>query len=369
MVTTKLKPARNFGPGYFIQEQMDYRNWIQEDLAEVMGITPKHLSSIMKDKQPLTLEMAKVLSEVFETSPQYWINLDANYRLWLETEKSEKELNAELKAKIYERMPIRDMIHKGWLPNFSTNKELYESVNAFWGMVKFDLSIIDSKTAPLLARKSESYNQYNAAYALTWYQKASMVSRNYHVMSYNRAQVLQLYENIHRYSLQENGINQAIYDLNAAGVIFFTLPHLQKTYLDGAAFFSGENPVVVYTGRYKRVDNFWFTLAHELSHVLFHLDSADQFFIDNFSDESIGEVEEDANKKAAKQLKHEEILHLLEPKMNYLTKQSILACASELQIHPAIIIGKLAHEDRISYSNQRLFNENVFEKIDAKFIN
>ena len=50
MKTQKLRPARNFGPGYFIREQMEYRNWSQEDLSEVMSITPKHLNKILQDK-------------------------------------------------------------------------------------------------------------------------------------------------------------------------------------------------------------------------------------------------------------------------------------------------------------------------------
>ena len=51
--TIKLRPARKFGPGYFIREQMEYRNWTQDDLAEVMGITIKHLNKILQDKRPL----------------------------------------------------------------------------------------------------------------------------------------------------------------------------------------------------------------------------------------------------------------------------------------------------------------------------
>ena len=165
--TTKLRPAKKFGPGYFIREQMEYRNWIQEDLAEVMGVTPKHINKILLDKQPITLDMAKVLAEVFETSPQYWLNLDANYRLWLQTEKSEKEVQADLKTKIYERMPIRDMIHKKWLPDFANLKELYASVLTFWGVDELDFEAWDKRTLPILARKSESFNQYNAAYTYT----------------------------------------------------------------------------------------------------------------------------------------------------------------------------------------------------------
>ncbi len=56
-----LKPARKFGPGYFIKEQMVQRSLTQEEFAEVMGITLKHLNNILKDKQAITLETAKIL--------------------------------------------------------------------------------------------------------------------------------------------------------------------------------------------------------------------------------------------------------------------------------------------------------------------
>ncbi len=365
---TVLRPAKKFGPGYFIREQMEYRNWNQEDLSEIIGVTIKHVNRILQDKQSITLDMAKILSEVFETSPQYWLNLDANYRLWLESEKSEKEKQTEIKAKIYERMPIRDMIHKNWLPNFSTFDQLYRNVLHFWEVDQLDFEAWDQKTLPLLARKSESFNQYKAAYTYTWYHKALQTAGNYKVGDYNREALSKLYDNLHLYTMQDNGYNLFINKLNDAGVIFFVLPHLQKTYLDGAAFFAGNNPAIVYTGRYKRIDNFWFTVAHEISHVLYHLDKQDTFFVDNFNEDAVNELETEANTNAADRLKHDEIYTFLEPKLNYLSKQTILSCAEHFQVHPAIITGKLAHEKTISYANQNLFNENVLEKIDSRFI-
>jgi len=81
-----------------------------------------------------------------------------------------------------------------------------------------------------------------------------------------------LYDDLHSYTVQENGSNEFLKQLNQLGVVFFVLPHLQKTYLDGAAFYYENNPVIVYTARFKRIDNFWFTIAHEIAHILYHLD-------------------------------------------------------------------------------------------------
>lgn len=77
-----LKAAQKFGPGYFIREQMALCHWKQEDLAPMLGITVKHLNDILRDQQPLTLDIACTLAKLFHTSAQYWVNLSNGYQLW-----------------------------------------------------------------------------------------------------------------------------------------------------------------------------------------------------------------------------------------------------------------------------------------------
>ncbi|OFY86019.1 MAG: addiction module antidote protein, HigA family [Bacteroidetes bacterium RIFCSPLOWO2_12_FULL_31_6] len=363
----KLRPARKFGPGYFIKEQMEYRSWTQEDLSEVIGMTIKHVNRILQDKQPITLDTAKILAEVFETSPQYWLNLDANYRLWLSHERTEKEIEADLKGLIYERMPVKDMLTKGWLKPFGSAKELKQQVLQFWNWTKLDFSIIDENYLPYLPRKSEAYNQFNASYAITWYRKATIEATKIKVNAYDKKKLENLYDNIYTYTVIENGINLFIKELANAGVIFFVLPHLQKTYLDGAAFFLDKTPVIVYTGRFKRIDNFWFTVAHEIAHVLLHLNKELTFVLDNLRDGELNGLENEANEWASNKLKHEEILNYLNPYLGYLTTSKVEECAATYNIHPAIIIGKLAHEKTISYANQSLYNDNVLHIINAQY--
>ena len=362
----KLRPAKKFGPGYFIKEQMEYRSWTQEDLSEVIGMTLKHVNKILLDKQPITLDTAKIFAEVFETSPQYWLNLDANYRLWLTHERTKKEIEADLKGLIYERMPIKDMLSKGWIKPFETAKELEKQVLQFWNWETLDFSILDSQFLPCLTRKSEAYNQFNASYAITWYRKATIEAARIKVNVYDKKKLEFLNENIHTYTVMENGINVFIEELAKAGVIFFVLPHLQKTYLDGAAFFLDENPVIVYTGRYKRIDNFWFTVAHEIAHVLLHLNNDLTFVLDNLRDGELNSLEKEANDLASSKLKHKEILEYLHPYLNYLPTPKVEECAATYNIHPAIIIGKLAHDKTISYANQSLYNDNVLSIISSQ---
>ncbi|MBK8884528.1 MAG: helix-turn-helix domain-containing protein [Bacteroidales bacterium] len=108
-----FKAARKLGPGYFIREQMEIRGWVQEELADILGISVKHLSSILQDKQSLSIDIAKRLSKVFAgTSPHYWLHIDNDYSLWLEHGGNEEIDSLSAKALIYSRMPIRDMFKR-----------------------------------------------------------------------------------------------------------------------------------------------------------------------------------------------------------------------------------------------------------------
>ena len=363
----ELKAARKFGPGYFIREQMEIRNWTQEDLAEVLGITGKHLNKILQEKQPLSLDMAKVLGEVFNTSAQYWINIDTGYRLWLDGTKSVEEESADMKSIIYGRMPILDMIKKGWIKKPTTLKELEKVVLEFWNIQKLNFEMIDKNIVSCLTRKSDAFNQYNASYAATWYQMARKVASKYKAVPYDKKALRQLFDNLHHYTYIDNGIEQFIKELNKTGVIFFVLPHLNKTYLDGAAFMFNKNPVVVYTGRYKRIDNFWFTIAHEIAHVLEHLNNERIFVLDNLREVEENDIEKEATDMASQKLKHIEITQFLNPYMHYLTTSKVEECAAKYEVHPSIIVGQLAYDKSIGFRHIHIYNENVLGLIPDQY--
>lgn len=365
--TAMIRAARKFGPGYFIKEQMELREWTQEDLSEVMGITLKHLNKILQENQPLTLDIARILGEVFNTSAQYWINIDTGYRLWKVQEQSVKEREADIRSMIYERMPVRDMVKKGWIGPFKSTEELKTETLRFWDWKQLDFSVIDRQNIQCYTRKSTAYQQFKASYALTWYQMALKVAETIPRNAYNKTALAELFEKMHRFSIENDGIGNFLNELEQCGVIFFVLPHLQKTYLDGAAFLSGENPVIVYTGRYKRIDNFWFTLAHEIAHVLKHLDENSPFILDDLKDGEQNELEDEANAMAAEKLKHNEIAEFLNPYLNYLSSNRVEECAARYEVHPSIIIGKLAYNNDLSYKNLYLFNKNVLELIPERF--
>ena len=86
-------------------------------------------------------------------------------------------------------------------------------------------------------------------------------------------------------SVYEDGPRRAQERLAAAGIALVVERHLPRTHLDGAALcLQGGRPVIGLTLRYDRIDNFWFSLMHELAHVGLHLDcDENDLFIDDLS--------------------------------------------------------------------------------------
>ena len=73
----------NIGPGDVIKKDLTALNWTQEDLARIMGISVMAVKEIIKNKSGITLDTAELLSRTFRQSPEFWLNLDAAYRLQL----------------------------------------------------------------------------------------------------------------------------------------------------------------------------------------------------------------------------------------------------------------------------------------------
>jgi len=360
----KKNPYMNIGPGAFIKEELETRNWRQEDLAEILGLSLKSVNLLIKNKQSITVKTAKLLGKAFGQAPQYWLNLDANYRLRL-SDFEELENRANLYAKIYNYMPIQEMIRKGWIEKYDNPDELRSLVCRFWKIKKLDFKFLEAVELPAL-RKSEAYSQFNKFYAYAWFNMAKRCAEIFAADKYFKGELRELVSEYTNYTLLKTGPQKLIRDLNCIGVKFLVLHHLQKTYIDGAAFCDKANPVIVYTLRYNRIDNFWFTIAHEIAHILLHLKSRDDFFIDNLCLINT-KKEREANKFALKMIKAKEIIEYFRPYGKYISERRVRNCAEEIGVSEAIVVGVLQYNNMLSRRNLNRLKESVSDKIPKKY--
>lgn len=348
-----LKPHLNIPPGDFILEELESRHWTQDDLAAILATTPKTVSQLINGKAYITLDMAKRLAKAFEQSPQYWLNLDANYRLRLNEKASAAENGIAMRAMIYGYMPIREMVKNGWLliPGKSV-RDLAAAVTSFWDMDTLDFGFMKAAALPH-CRSSEAHaEKFNPYFAYTWYHVARNQAKSVSFKApWNRAKVEELARRLPEFTTMADGVRLFIRELNAAGVGFLRLQHLSKTYLDGAAFMLNGRPFVVYTMRFDRLDNFWFTMAHELGHILLHLGKGEDYFLDSFDGELKDIKEKEANQFAEGCMASEKIRQWGRGRSGRISEYDVRMIARQLRLEPSIVVGCLQHAKLLSARN------------------
>jgi addiction module HigA family antidote len=59
------------------------------DAAEKLLISRPNMSTIINGKAGISPQMALKLAKAFDTTPQYWMNLQSNYDLWKASQENE----------------------------------------------------------------------------------------------------------------------------------------------------------------------------------------------------------------------------------------------------------------------------------------
>ena len=152
--------------------------------------------------------------------------------------------------------------------------------------------------------------------------------------------------------------------LAEVGVALQIVPHLPRTYLDGAAMWvDGSRPVIGLTLRYDRIDNFWFTLLHELVHLGRHLDGDEStVFYDDLSlrgprreTTAVEDVETEADTWAEDALVPPSDDWEMSLFHEVLSPMEVMELAQKYEVHPAVIAGRVRYEQR----NYRLLSQFV----------
>lgn len=107
-------------------------------------------------------------------------------------------------------------------------------------------------------------------------------------------------------------------------------------------------------------------MAHEIAHVLLHL-KEDICFMDDDTRQNT-ELEAEANELAQKQLKHDEIMEYFSNYSGYMTQSRLLSAAKILGVNRSIIIGSLAHDGKLNYSQLNTNKVNPLELIPDNYI-
>ncbi len=68
-------------PGEFLKEILEDIGMTQRTFARTVGLSPMRISHVIRGTRPVTAELALIFGRAFGQTPQYWLNLQADYDL------------------------------------------------------------------------------------------------------------------------------------------------------------------------------------------------------------------------------------------------------------------------------------------------
>ncbi len=333
----------SFAPGEYIRDELEARGWTQEAFAHILGRPLKTVNQIITGVKAITPQTARELAAAFGTTAELWLNLESAYRLAQEKPNSDAVAR---RAKLYEFAPVKEMILRKWIPDLEDVSALEAAVNDFF-----------SEPFEVAARKSTSYETDTPAQRAWMYQARNMARKIVDVSPYSEPKARKYLDELRALVTSEHEVRHVPKLLGRMGIRLVLIKGLQGAAIDGAVFWlDKKSPVIALSLRYDRIDNFWFTLFHELSHVLHGDASIDVNLVgpNRVATADISEVERRANKEASNYLvPSEKIESFIIRHRPRFSKVKIIQFANLHGIHPGIVVGQLQHRDAINYSHSR----------------
>lgn len=278
----------------------------------------------------------------------------------------------EEKLRLYNDYPIKNLISRKLLEK---KWNLVENFKNFMNVSTFEE--LDKKLNIWAMYRKTNFDSSKKNIAIRLYLASIKTQKlNKDLWVFNELKLFELAKKANTYTNEiwwrnlATNIKKYIWLLNEVWVKVLFFKHFENTRIDWAVFLDGEAkiPTIVLSARYKRLDNFWFTLLHEIWHIIYDRDILEHKAIVEwveFDWDKIYNVdrEERANNFAKDCLIDKE--NWKANRFNLYNKQSIEKFSFENLVNPSIVVWRLKHEKIIPRNKLT----RMVERIDITMLN
>ena len=339
-------------PGDTLLDIIEERDWTQDELAQRLGYTAKHVNQLIKGKVPLTEDAASRLERVVGSTVGFWLAREAKYR-----ERCARLQAAEKFAgwvNWLEMLPIKEMMNAGAIKkcriDAKSKPALVESCLRFFGIASPDEWQGRYGQMQAAFRRSRE-EQCDVGAISAWLRMGEQAAEKLDGIKFNRAKFILALDKIRKLTLlPQEQFEPMLRDcFSSAGVAFVLVPAIPKAHVSGVArWLNPHRPLIQLSLYGKTNDKFWFTLFHEAAHVLLHGKEKQSVYLDDPA-KAVNDsaTEQEANAWAGNFLIPERYSSQLSALR---TKAAVKQFASAIGIHPGIVVGRLQHDGLIDPS-------------------
>ena len=342
-----------FHPGFYIEEIIEELSMNQDEFAKRLDVSAKTISKLVNAQIPLSNDLAARISMMLGISEETLINLQKAYDLKiLEIEKEEKfDSQKEIAKEIDYNYFVKNKI-------LSAATDVGDKIQNLCAFLKVsDLTLL--KKPDLLAsfRTSvQTVTEKNIINANVWLQTALNFGLEKQVESFDEKKLKLAIPEIRKMTVMrpQEFLPKLENIFKECGVAFVLLPSLKNCGVNGVVKWYGDKVVLAINDRNSFADTFWFSLFHEIGHVL-QKRKTKTIINDKALSLTSQDLEDEANQFAREVLIPQKEYDIL---LDYpITYDRICRFANKIGVHSGIVIGRLQHDGIIPYS--RFTNKRV----------
>lgn len=282
-------------PGTILKLELEERGISQKEFAEMLGIQKSHLNEIIKGKRSMTNNVADRIEEVLGISSVSLMNLQTQYEYDIRQieKKSIEEQEALNKLRLFDEIfDVKTLLKRLGCSFGSATEKLAFLVSEINQSEPAELKL----EANGMFKKSSKTGQ-DPRMLMTWKLLAEATSRKIQPRKtfLPEKQEDLLKELITAFHNNTDTINLISNIFSDYGIVFCIVKKVEKASIDGYSFLENNIPYIIVSERYDRIDNFAFSVLHEVGHIFLHyLDGTSAEYhlsIPDYDNESLEERE------------------------------------------------------------------------------
>lgn len=326
-------------PGATIQNFMHNSGRDLAWLASAMSVCRSTAEGLLTGAKEIDEEMATALALSIGTSKSFWLTREQKYRAGLGDKRAAETERAWLR-----QLPVSDLVRRHLIDPNLRGKDRVKACLNFFGTDSLAEwhSKYSNQLGQVAFRTSGTFDSDPFA-VLSWLRCGEIASRQMATARWDHNALADAVHDVRRLvrvADPELFLPALTQLLGESGVVLTISPNLKGCRASGATFFSENGrPVILLSFRHLADDHFWFTLFHEIGHLLLH--SKSSVFVECRST-PIDQEEKEANEFSENILipaDHEAELVSISPK----NPRQVLRFAKKAGVSPGVIIGQLQH--------------------------
>jgi HTH-type transcriptional regulator / antitoxin HigA len=346
-------------PGETLAEKLEEMGMGPKEFALRTGKPEKTITAILKGESSITADMAVQFENVTRIPASFWLNYQRSYDEYMARVKRQEAI--EKSVEWSKNFPLLQMVKSGWIEQKSSKQEMAAQLLAYFGVAspRGWEDYYCNQELKVAFRISLKHTKEPFAIS-AWLRKGEISAQEMQAPAYSGKAFKDVLPQIKSIMAEQpdDFFVQLCALCNKAGVKVVFTPCLPKAPINGATRWLGDTPLIQLTGRHKRNDIFWFSFFHEAGHILLH-GKKDIFLEDIEYQDKDNAKEAEADEFAVKwtfSKGEEAVIKENTP----LSEMEMERFAKKFNTHPAMIIGRLQHNNKLPYS----FGKHFFKAVE-----